>query len=199
MRYIFLPFFLMFSFVLFGQTWDFAVGANSTNYIFTNSQGLNPPYFHPSTGLNINISNENSLFSYFRTGLGISFSQYNSNGNVQNIPFAYQTDFLGINGSIGPAIELKNNYTIIIKADFLTQKMISGNQFLQNHYVDLSDDILFSKIRYFLGFSLELEKRINQNLFLFTQFQHLDTMQFGSSTLNLVPTGITLGFKIQSK
>jgi hypothetical protein len=65
--------------------------------------------------------------------------------------------------------------------------------------LDLSNDSQFSGLRFFLGFSMELEKKVNQSISVFTQFQHLDTIQFGESTLNFVPTTFSFGLKIQSK
>jgi hypothetical protein len=77
--------------------------------------------------------------------------------------------------------------------------MVNGNQFLQNQYLDLSDDPQFTGLRFFLGFSMELEKKVNQQISVYTQFQHLDTIQFGASTLNFIPTTFSFGLKIQSK
>jgi len=79
------------------------------------------------------------------------------------------------------------------------QTMVNGNQFLQNQYVDLAEDDQFTGLRYFVGFSLELEKKVNQNAFVFAQYQHLDTIQFGTSTLNFVPSTFSFGIKLQSK
>jgi hypothetical protein len=46
---------------------------------------------------------------------------------------------------------------------------------------------------------MELEKKVNQSISVYAQFQHLDTIQFGESTLNFVPTTFSFGLKIQSK
>lgn len=197
-RYIFILISFTSSIVVCGQTWNFSIGANSTNYVYTNSQGINPPYFQPASGLNIAIGYENSIFSHLNYDLGVSFSQYNSNGSVQNIPFSYHTDFIGLSGGIGPKFQLKNNFSISLKSNVSIQKMTFGSQFLQNHFVDLSNDEQFSSLRPFLGFSLELEKKVNPDLYVFAQFQHLDTMYFGKSNLNFVPTIFILGFKILS-
>lgn len=197
MKYIVLALFVpLYS---FAQTWNLSIGANNTNYIFTNSSGVNPTFIKPGSGIQFNLGYEKSLSKRFVYDAGLTYNQYNSVGDVQNIPFSYQTDFLGVSGGIGPKLEFRNDFTLILKARGAFQKMIHGNQFLQNHYEDLSDDDQFSKARLFVGFSLELEKKVNQNCFVYTQYQHLDTNTFGTSTLNFVPSTVSFGVKFQVK
>lgn len=182
-----------------GATWNLSVGSNVTRFVFTNAVGVNPDFLKPSSGLNLGLGYEKAMSRRFQYDLGLAYSQYNAVGDVQNIPFSYQTDFIGFSGGIGPKLELKNDFTLMLKARGSAQKMINGNQFLQNHYVDLSEDQQFNGLRYFVGFSLELEKKVNSNLLVYTQYQHLDTIQFGTSTLNFVPSTVSFGIKIQSK
>lgn len=184
---------------LSAQTWNLSVGANTTNFVYTDSQGINPTYLKPSSGFNMTLGYEKAMSRRFQYDLGLAYSQFNAVGDVQNIPFSYQTDFMGLSGGIGPKLEFRNDFTLMLKARGAVQKMINGNQFLQNHYVDLSEDDQFKGLRYFVGFSLELEKKVNSNLYVYTQYQHLDTIQFGTSTLNFVPSTISFGIKIQSK
>jgi hypothetical protein len=156
------------------QTWNLSVGANTTNFVYTNSQGVNPTYLKPGTGLNMTLGYEKAMSRRFQYDLGLSYSQYNAVGDVQN-------------------------FTLMLKARGAVQTMVNGNQFLQNRYVDLAEDDQFTGLRYFVGFSLELEKKVNQNAFVFAQYQHLDTIQFGTSTLNFVPSTFSFGIKLQSK
>ncbi len=181
------------------QTWNLSVGSNTTRYVYTDSQGINPTFMKPATGLNMTLGYEKSMSRRFQYDVGLTYSQYNAVGDVQNIPFSYATDFIGLLGGIGPKLEFRNDFTLMLKARGAVQTMVNGNQFLQNRYVDLSEDSQFSGLRYFVGFSLELEKKVNQNTYVFTQFQHLDTIQFGVSTLNFVPATFSFGIKLQSK
>ena len=181
------------------QTWNVSFGANTTNFVYTDSQGINPTLLKPSSGIQMTLGYEKSMSRRFQYDLGLAYSQYNAVGDVQNIPFAYQTDYMGLAGGIGPKLEFRNDFTLMLKARGAVQKMVNGNQFLQNHYVDLSQDDQFKGLRYFVGFSLELEKKVNTNLYVYTQYQHLDTIQFGTSTLNFVPSTVSFGIKIQSK
>jgi hypothetical protein len=184
---------------LSAQTWNVSVGANTTNYVFTNSAGVNPDYMKAGSGLQLNLGYEKALTKRFVYDAGLTYNQYNAVGDVQNIPFSYATDFLGLSGGIGPKLEFRNDFTLILKARGAVQKMVNGNQFLQNHYVDLGGDDQFSKARFFVGFSLELEKKVNATMYVFTQYQHLDTNAFGTSTLNFVPSTLSFGIKMQSK
>jgi hypothetical protein len=181
------------------QTWNLSVGANTTNFVYTDSQGINPTYLKPGTGLNMTLGYEKAMSRRFQYDLGLAYSQYNAVGDVQNIPFSYLTDFLGLSGGIGPKLEFKKDFTLMLKARGALQTMVNGNQFLQNHYVDLAEDDQFTGLKYLVGFSLELEKKVNQNTFVFAQYQHLDTIQFGTSTLNFVPSTFSFGIKLQSK
>ena len=181
------------------QTWNLSVGSNTTRYVYTDSQGINPTFMKPATGLNMTLGYEKSMSRRFQYDVGLTYSQYNAVGDVQNIPFSYATDFMGLLGGIGPKLEFRNDFTLMLKARGAVQTMVNGNQFLQNRYVDLSEDSQFSGLRYFVGFSLELEKKVNQNTYVFAQFQHLDTIQFGVSTLNFVPSTFSFGIKLQSK
>jgi hypothetical protein len=181
------------------QTWNLSVGSNTTRYIYTDSQGNNPTFMKPATGLNMTLGYEKSMSRRFQYDIGLTYSQFNAVGDAQNIPFSYATDFMGLLGGIGPKLEFRNDFTLMLKARGAVQTMVNGNQFLQNRYVDLSEDSQFSGLRYFVGFSLELEKKVNQNTYVFTQFQHLDTIQFGVSTLNFVPSTFSFGIKLQSK
>lgn len=192
-------FLLLFGSSAAAQTWNVSFGANTTKYVFTDSQGNNPTYLKPGSGLQMSLGYEKSMSRRFQYDVGLSYAQYNAVGDVQNIPFSYQTDFMGLAGGVGPKLEFRNDFTLLLKARGAVQKMINGNQFLQNHYVDLFEDEQFTKYHFLVGFSLELEKKVNSNVYVYTQYQHLDTIQFGTSTLNFVPSSISFGLKIQSK
>ena len=181
------------------QTWNLSAGINTTKFVFTNAQGQNPDYMKSGAGTNLSLSYERPLSTHFQYDAGLVYSQYNSVGDVQNIPFSYQSDFMGLNGGIGPKLDLPYDLKATLKGRASIMKMVNGNQFIQNQYVDLSDDPQFSGLRFFLGFSMELEKKVNQNISVYTQFQHLDTILFSASSLNFIPTTFSFGLKIQSK
>ena len=181
------------------QTWNFETGNNITRYVFTNSAGNNPDFLKSSSGLHLALSRENKLSKVFVYDLGLAYNQYNNVGDVQNIPFSYQADFMGLTGGIGPSYTGLHGLTVSAKASAAVQTLINGTQFLQNRYLDLADDDQFSGLKFSVGFTLSITKKVNDQISVYTSFQHLDTNTFGSSTLNFVPSTFSFGLKIGTK
>lgn len=187
---------LLVSISSFSQSYKFSVGSNITSFVFTNSAGANPSYLRPSSGMHLSLSRESSLSKSFLYDFGINYNQFNNVGDVQNIPFSYATDFIGLNAGIGPKLSLGKGITIIAKANASISTMVNGNQFLQNHYVDLAKDDQFNSLRTMYGYSFELTKQISPQVGLFVKYQHLDSFKFGSSTLNIIPSTFSLGLSL---
>jgi hypothetical protein len=183
----------------FSQTWNFEAGNNITRYVFTNSAGNNPDFLKSSSGLHLALSRENKLLKSFQYDLGLAYNQYNNVGDVQNIPFSYQADFMGLTGGIGPSYTGLHGLTISAKASAAIQTLINGTQFLQNRYLDLAEDDQFSGLKVSIGYTLSITKKVNDQMSVYTSFQHLDTNTFGSSTLNFIPSTFSFGLKIATK
>lgn len=181
------------------QTWNIEAGNNITRYVFTNSAGNNPDFLKAGSGMHLSLMRENKLSKAFVYEVGLAYNQYNSVGDVQNIPFSYQSDFMGLAGGVGPSYTGLHGLTVSAKATAAAQWLVNGTQFLQNHYVDLSGDSQFSGLKLAVGFSLSLTKRVNDQVAVYTSFQHLDTNTFGTSTLNFIPSTFSFGLKITSK
>jgi hypothetical protein len=178
------------------QTWNVEVGNNITRYVFTNSAGNNPDYLKSSSGLHLSLSRENKLSKVFVYELGLAYNQYNNVGDVQNIPFSYQADFMGLTGGIGPSYTGLHGLTVSAKASAAIQGMINGTQFLQNRYLDLALDDQFKGLKFSVGYTFTITKQVNKQMSVFTSFQHLDTNAFGNSTLNFIPSTFSFGIKI---
>jgi hypothetical protein len=84
----------------------------------------------------------------------------------------------------------------VAKASASATTMVNGNQFLLNRYVDLSNDNQFNSIRTMYGYSFELSKQINPQVGVFAKYQHLDSYNFGSSTLNFIPSTFSIGLSL---
>ncbi len=180
----------------FAQSYKFSVGSNITSFVFTNSVGANPSFLRPSSGLHLSLSREASLSKSFLYDFGVNYNQFNNVGDVQNIPFSYATDYIGLNAGIGPKLSMGKGITFIAKATASVSKMVNGNQFLLNHYVDLSGDDQFNSMRTMYGYSFELTKQISPQVGVFVKYQHLDSYNFGSSTLNFIPSTFSLGLSL---
>jgi hypothetical protein len=190
---------LFFVISLQAQTWNFETGNNITRYVFTNSSGANPDFLKSSSGLHLALSRENKISKAFVYDLGLAYNQYNNVGDVQNIPFAYQADFMGLTGGIGPSYSGLHGLTVSAKASAAIQTLINGTQLLQNRYLDLAEDTQFSGLKVSIGYTLSITKKVNDQVSVYTSFQHLDTNTFGSSTLNFVPSTFSFGLKIATK
>ena len=200
MRSIFtLLFALFFTSSINAQTWNFEAGNNITRYVFTNLAGNNPDFLKSSSGLHLALSRENKLSKTFVYDLGLAYNQYNNVGDVQNIPFSYQADFMGLTGGIGPSYTGLQGLTVAAKASAAVQTLVNGTRFLQNRYLDLADDDQFSGLKFSVGFTLSITKKVNNQMSVYTSFQHLDTNTFGSSTLNFIPATLNFGLKIATK
>ena len=100
---------LLVSISSFAQSYKFSVGSNITNYVFSNSTATSQPLLRPSSGLHVSLSSERELkviSKHLLTEVGISYNQYNSLGDFQNIPFSYTTDFISIGSGLGPKVNL---------------------------------------------------------------------------------------------
>jgi hypothetical protein len=183
----------------FSQTWNFEAGNNITRYVFTNSAGNNPDFLKSSSGLHLALSRENKISKVFVYDLGLAYNQYNNVGDVQNIPFSYQTDFMGLTGGIGPSYTGLHGLTVSAKASGAIQTLVNGTQLLQNQYLDLANDDQFKGLKVSIGYTLSITKKVNDLVSVYTSFQHLDTNTFGSSTLNFVPSTFSFGLKIATK
>ncbi len=184
---------LLVSVSCFAQSYKFSVGSNITSFVFTNSAGANPSFLRPSSGLHLSLSRESSLSKSFLYDFGVSYNQFNNVGDVQNIPFSYTTDFIGLNAGIGPKLSLGKGISFIAKANASVSTMVNGNQFLLNRYVDLANDDQFNSLRTMYGYSFELTKQISPQVGVFVKYQHLDSYNFGSSTLNFIPSTFSIG------
>ena len=140
------------------QTWNLETGNNITRYVFTNSAGNNPNFLKSSSGLHLALSRENKLSKVFVYDLGLAYNQYNNVGALQNIPFSYQADFMGLTGGIGPSYTGLHGLTVSAKASAAVQTLINGTQFLQYRYLDLADDDQFSGLKFSVGFTLSITK-----------------------------------------
>jgi hypothetical protein len=180
----------------FAQSYKLAVGSNITSYVFTNSTGSKPSFLKPASGLHLALSRESSVSKVFLLDFGIHYNQFNNVGDVQNIPFSYATDFIGIQGGIGPRLKLGKGLMLISKLNASVSKLVNGNQFLLNQYIDLSGDKQFNSLRTMLGYSFELSKQVDPQVGVFVKYQHSDSYNFGSSTLNFIPSTFSLGLSL---
>jgi hypothetical protein len=198
-------FFFLLSLPAYSQSYQVSVGSNLTNYLFVNSASTNPANMRAATGMHLSLHREAAISNDFYYDLGISYNQFNTVGDVQNIPMRYDTDFIGLGAGIGPHIKLGKTTSLVVKGRVSAVKMINGNQLLLNRYIDLADDDQFNSIRTMYGLSLDLRKQINAQVSTFVSYQYLTSYkQFispnktGTSTVNFVPSTFSIGLVLSN-
>ena len=139
------------------------------------------------------------LLSMINYDLGLQFSQLNAVGDIQNIAFSYQTDYLGLHGKLGVRIPLPWKFSLNLQGIASVNKIMHGNQLLMNRYVDLTEDAQFAQVKMMAGYGAEFEKRFSDKLvgfFSYQQTQTLNSNPVGQSTLHFKPTIFSVGIRL---
>jgi hypothetical protein len=198
-------FLFLISLPAYSQSYQLAVGSNLTSYLFVNSASTNPANMRAASGMHLSLHREAAISNDFYYDLGINYNQFNTVGDVQNIPMSYDTDFIGLGAGIGPHIKLGKTTSLVVKGRVSAVKMINGNQLLLNRYINLADDDQFNSLRTMYGLSLELRKQINAQVSTFVSYQYMTSYkQFiepnktGTSTVNFIPTTFSLGLVLSN-
>ena len=207
------------------QTYNLSVGTNVTTYQFKNSEGVPIDFLKRGSGSHFKIGAEFSLLdtasmysssskkaiyfsqhtglakivSLFHADVHVEANQYNAVGDQQNIAFSYQTNYVGLSGGLGVRTPSFKNWSLGVRARLAGHKLLQGNQALANRYIDLTDDSQFADIQVFVGLSAQLQKKLNDRLLAFLDYQQMQTLhgdQVGKPTLNFSTGTISFGIKI---
>jgi len=209
----------------FGQQVKLSQGIAITDFAYTNNEGQSIEGLKSGSGLSFQVSyhkanlvdstkyliNQGSFDIYLAQhrrvaqvlqwvnyDLGISFIQMNAVGDIQQNAFSYQTDFLGLQGKLGIRIPLPLKTSINLQGIASVNKIVHGNQYLMNRYLDLTVDPQFSGIKMMLGYGVEVEKRFSEKLAGFASYQYQQTFlpqKAGESTLNFKPSSGSVGIR----
>ena len=178
-----------------GSGLAFQLSYHKANLVDSSKYKLEQSPFAIYLGQNPKIAR---LLSRINYDLGIQFNQLNAVGDIQNTAFSYQTDYLGLQGKIGLRIQLPFACSINLQGIASVNKIVHGNQLLQNHYVDLTEDPQFSQLKIMAGYGAEIERQFAAKLagFLaYRQSQTLNSNPVGLSTLNFSPSIFSIGIR----
>ena len=207
------------------QTYNLAVGTNVSTYQFTNSDGVAIDFLKRGSGSHFKIgaefkmldttnnfssSSKKAIYFTQHTGLArflslihadvhVEANQFNAVGDNQNVAFSYQTNYVGLSGGLGISTPSYKNWTLSVQGRVAGHKLIQGNQALGNRYIDLYKDSQFADLQLFVGLSGQLQKKLNDRLFAFLDYQQMQTLrgeQLGKPTLNFLTGTISFGIKI---
>ncbi len=207
------------------QTYNLSVGTNVSTYQFINSDGQAIDFLKRGSGSHFKIGAEfrmldttgnysssskkaiyftqhtgfAKLLSLIHANVHVESNQINAVGDNQNIAFSYQTNYVGLSGGLGISTPSFKNWTLSVQGRVAGHKLIQGNQALGSRYIDLSSDSQFADIQLFAGYSGQLQKKLNDRLFAFLDYQDMRTLhnqQTGKPTLNFLTGTISFGIKI---
>ncbi len=209
------------------QRYGIGLGTNITTFNYTNDQGILLDFLKPSAGQSLNLIYEKAIidtsnfigksspisvylnrrntikkvFSSFYLLFGLIYNQYNSVGDFRGTTFNYQTDFVGFQFGLGPEIDISEKFKLSLKLLGSCQKLINGNQLVNNQYLPLNQNPQFSTLQIFGGFQLALIRQISNQISLSVVYQSTQTfhaIKKSESVLNFAPINFqfTLGIKI---
>lgn len=207
------------------QAWKWAIGSNITQYQFANSAGKPVDLLKPQSGLHLDIAHEQVLLDtdrliskfsksaiyfsqrpkiskflhLFHYDLGLNYNQFNAIGDVQQIAFSYQTDYVGVSAGFGPRIPLIKGWSIQVTGRVMGQYLVAGQQLVGSRYFDLLLEPQFKGLRMFSGVQIEVIKQVNAQV---GAFAHVASYQTHFSkvtptgTLDMVPMTLAMGIRL---
>ncbi|MEK6547837.1 MAG: hypothetical protein AABZ56_05935 [Bacteroidota bacterium] len=207
------------------QTYQLEMGTNVTSFQFRNSEGTDIDFLKNGSGSSFKLGVEYklidttkdissssrkfiyfsqkpriaSLLSMFHIDFQVEANQLNAVGDNQSIPFSYQTNFVGLSGGLGFNSPQIKQWSLNLQSKISGHKIIQGNQEVGNQFIDLTHDSQFSPIQLFAGLGIQLQKKVNENLVLFLNFQRMQTFHreaLGKPTLNFLNNTISIGIKL---
>lgn len=207
------------------QSWKWSIGPSLTNYQFQNSKGIAVDGMKPSSGLHVEMNQERVLLdtvrlisrlsnkavyfsnhprlttvlSYLHYAVGLNYHQLNSIGDIQQISFSYQTDFIGLNTEFGPRIPIYKGWDLGFSGVLMGMQLIAGNQLLSSRYYDLRKDPQFNSFKILSGYQVEVSKEVSQKVRAFARIRRTSTLsapQTPTGRLDLQPLTFSMGISL---
>lgn len=214
---------------IFSQSkWQISIGNSLTQYDFVSSKGIPLEFIKRGSGTVYQVGYSNQLIDTLQfTGQSTSkalyflkhpklakiltaftyegnllLNQMNAVGDIQNIAFDYQTNFVGFQASMGPRFQLSRGWNLTLMGNLSIQKLIQGNQHFNFAYVDLRQDESFNALQFFTGYGMKLQKQINQQIGFFVNYQKNATHKSfvaEKSNLNFTNEQLLIGIQIKTQ
>ena len=212
----------------YAQEWTFQAGINVTTFSFQNSSGQALKGIKPGSGNSLGIQYQRNwvdtsalllksnptaiyinqhptlakLLSLFQCGLGIHLNQYNAVGDAVNTAYSYQTNYVGISPTLAYKQKIYKGLSLQGAVILQINRLIQGNQWVNNRFVDLRNDPQFNGIQSLTGYQVGISQKITENLQISMQAVQLaNTSPIASqgTTLSMRPMQLLFGIIIQPK
>jgi len=184
------------------QKVQFSVGRNFTTYKLINTSNQEVNYLKPGSGyymhaginrsfldsvsLQVKSSEKalrfsqkpgySKLLSLLTYSAGVSLSQLNASGDIQQIPLKYETDYIGAQIGLGAHVKLIKRLEVQVRGTLSASKLIGGNQQSGNNFYSLVGNSHFDGIKLFKGFQIDLHTRLNNSTNLFLSYAQQSTL-----------------------
>lgn len=161
----------LYSYLSNAQELYVALGKNITNFDYKSSnesdQNLN---FRSGSGNNFEVGYVSSLRnSRFRYSVGLAYNEFNAEASNYSRNYSWKTKYIGIINKI--SFKLYDNcfnsgIDAFITSGFNSSTLVSGDQFINNYYYDLTKNEDFSGINLqpFLGLNYKYDVQKNLNI-----------------------------------
>ena len=140
------------------------------------------------------------LLGKFNWGVELNLNQYNAVGDAANVAYSYQTDYIGISPSIQFTQKLYRGLSIQATGLVQISQIIHGNQWVNNRFMDLKDDVQFNSILGLGGYQIGLQQSISEIIRIsmaYRQASSLSSKEAQGTHLSIQASSIVFGITIQ--
>ncbi len=215
-------------FRIYAQEWTFQAGTNVSQFVFVNSHGIPLSGIKSGSGHALGVHYQRKwvdtsalllkasptaiyinqhptlakFLSRFQWGIGIESNQYNAIGDAFNTVYSYQTNYWSLIPSLQYRHLIYKGLSIHASGMLQVNRLFQGNQQVNNHLVDLMDDLQFNEMHIQGGFQVGVSQKLSDNIQLTLNVGQLSQMSPAMSqgtSLTIKPTRILFGIIFQPK
>jgi len=185
-----------------------STGKNSTNFDYKSTNGSDENLdFRSGLGNNFEIGYTTTLRNErYVYAIGLSYNEFNAQASVYATNYSWETKYLGIINKI--SYNLTNpdanccfglDINVFFNAGLNTATLISGEQFINNFYYDVTnhEDFAGVLLQPFVGFSTQYKVSRNFKLNLGYNFsKSFNVLNDSDETISFNTSQIQLGFQL---
>jgi len=185
-----------------------STGKNSTNFDYRGTNGSDENLdFRSGLGNNLEIGFTSTLRNdRYIYAIGLAYNEFNAEASIFSTNYSWETKYLGIVNKI--SYNLTNtrssccfglDINAFFNTGFITSTLISGDQFINNFYYDLTtqEDFAGILLQPFIGFSVQYAISRNFKINLGYNFSKtFNVLNDSDETISFNTSQIQLGFQL---